>query len=85
MDPILHKLLYTLPTTVSDEQLYFFIWIQEDIICSIVDIPYYYNKKPAMFLIDWLKQEYKYINVTNLSDLLLLRPLSYNSFHFKTY
>ncbi len=69
-----------IPDTATDEQIYFYIWLQKESIASQVPIPANFNQKCIRILQNWLADEEE---SRDFKSILKLRPLAYKPVHFQ--
>ncbi len=72
-DACLKPVLDLIPAKAKDEQIYFYIWTQEESISNRVSVPAHFNLKCVKILKSWIVSD----------NALRLRPLAYKPTHFQ--
>lgn len=78
-DAVLEPILNLIPTTATDEQIYFYIWTLEDSIANRVPVPAYFNPKCVDVLRNWITEK----DPRDFAAIPKLRPLTYKTIHFQ--
>ena len=72
-DAYLKPVLDLIPANATDEQVYFYIWTQEESISNRIPVPASFNLKCVKILKSWIVPD----------NALRLRPLTYTPVHFQ--